>query len=75
MNVIVSLVEGSWPACVDTARLHAHEGTEIVLLHVTGHEIPDAVHSAFTGPLGLGEPEHDCGTRLETLRRLGPAPS
>lgn len=71
MSVIVWLVEGTWPACVDTARLHAPEDAEIVLLHVTGHEIPDAAHGAFTGPLGLDELEHDSGARPETPAASG----
>ncbi|MCQ4043272.1 universal stress protein [Streptantibioticus rubrisoli] len=67
MAVIVWITEGTWPACVDAARTHAPAGTEIVLLHVTGHEIPGVAHGAFAGLLGRGHPERDPGTRLEDL--------
>ncbi|MET9831150.1 universal stress protein [Streptomyces sp. NPDC006385] len=67
MAVIVWIVEGTWPACVDAARTHVPEGSEIVLLHVTGHESPGAAHGAFAGLLGRGHPERDPGTRMEEL--------
>lgn len=71
MSVIVWLVEVTWPACVDTARHHAPEDTEIILLHVSGHEAPEVAYSAFTGPLGLGESEHASATRLDTPATSG----
>ncbi|EST24224.1 universal stress protein [Streptomyces roseochromogenus] len=67
MAVIVWIVEGTWPACVDAARTHTPDDADIVLLHVTGHEIPGAAHGAFAGLLGRGHPERDPGTRLEHL--------
>ena len=67
MAVIVWIVEGTWPACVDAARTRVPEGSEIVLLHVTGHEAPGAAHGAFAGLLGRGHPERDPGTRMEEL--------
>ncbi|MER5938166.1 universal stress protein [Streptomyces sp. NPDC001928] len=67
MAVVVWVVEGTWPACVDAARTHAPEDAEIVLLHVTGHEVADAAHGAFAGLLGRGHPERDPGTRVEDL--------
>lgn len=70
MAVIAWIVEGAWPACVDAARTHAPEGAEIVLLHVTGHEIPGIAHGAFAGLLGRGHPERDPGTRLEHLAAI-----
>ncbi|MFC5219280.1 universal stress protein [Streptomyces coerulescens] len=65
--VVVWVVEGTWPACVDAARAHAPEDAEIVLLHVTGHDVADAAHGAFAGLLGRGHPERDPGTRVEHL--------
>lgn len=65
--MIVWMVEGTWPACVDAARIHAPEGADIVLLHVTGQDVPGAAHGAFAGLLGRGHPERDPGTRLEEL--------
>lgn len=67
MTVVVWIVEGTWPACVDAARTHAPEDADIVLLHVTPADIPGAAHGAFAGLLGRGHPERDPGTRLEHL--------
>ncbi|MFE7278273.1 universal stress protein [Streptomyces sp. NPDC057623] len=74
--VVVWIVEGTWPACVDAARRHAPEDAEIVLLHVTGHDVADVAHGAFAGLLGRGHPSgrrpaegwgSDPGTRVEHL--------
>ncbi|MDH6219717.1 universal stress protein [Streptomyces pseudovenezuelae] len=67
MTVVVWIVEGTWPASVDAARAHAPEASEIVLLHVTGHQEPGIAHGAFAGLLGRGHPERDPGTRVEEL--------
>ncbi|MFG2288177.1 universal stress protein [Streptomyces sp. NPDC048595] len=67
MAMVVWIVEGTWPACVDAARTHAPEGADIVLLHVTPADVPGAAHGAFAGLLGRGHPERDPGTRLEHL--------
>ncbi|MFE6620757.1 universal stress protein [Streptomyces sp. NPDC008086] len=67
MVVVVWIVEGTWPACVDAARRHAPEDAEVVLLHVTGPDVADAAHGAFAGLLGRGHPERDPGTRVEHL--------
>ncbi|MDF6043762.1 universal stress protein [Streptomyces sp. JH14] len=67
MTVIAWIVEGTWPACIDAARTHAPEGADIVLLHVTGSEVPGAAHGAYAGLLGRARPERDPGTALEHL--------
>ncbi|MEE6264389.1 universal stress protein [Streptomyces diastatochromogenes] len=76
MTVIVWIVEGTWPACVDAARDHAPEDAEIVLLHTSGPEAPAAAHGAYAGLLGRGHrrghhpPEgwgSDPGSRVEDL--------
>ena len=67
MTVIAWIVEGTWPACVDAARTYAPDGAEIVLLHVTGRDVPGAAHGAYAGLLGRGRPGRDPGTRLEEL--------
>lgn len=76
MAVVVWVVEGTWPACVDAARAHAPEDAELVLLHVTGHDVADAAHGAFAGLLGRGHPwghrpaegwGRDPGNRVEHL--------
>jgi len=67
VTVIAWIVEGTWPACVDAAGIYAPEGTEIILLHVTGRDVPGAAHGAYAGLLGRGRPERDPGTRLQQL--------
>lgn len=67
MAVVVWIVEGTWPACVDAARTHAPADADVVLLHVTPADVPGAAHGAFAGLLGRGRPERDPGTRLAHL--------
>ncbi|RRR76873.1 universal stress protein [Streptomyces sp. RP5T] len=67
MAVVVWIVEGTWPACVDAARAHAPEDADIVLLHVTGQEIAGVAHGAFAGLLGRRGSERDPGIEMEHL--------
>ncbi|MFD7491100.1 universal stress protein [Streptomyces sp. NPDC059832] len=67
MTVIVWIVEGTWPACVDAARTHVPADADLVLLHVTGHEVPGAAHGAYAGLLGRARPDRDPGTAVEHL--------
>ncbi|MER6738375.1 universal stress protein [Streptomyces puniciscabiei] len=67
MRVIAWLVEGTWPGCVDAVREHAPDTAEVVLLHVSGPEVPGLAHGAFTGLLGRGRPERDPGDRMRAL--------
>ncbi|MFC0108404.1 universal stress protein [Kibdelosporangium aridum] len=67
MAVVVWVVEGTWPACVDAARVHTPDDTEIILLHVSGADVPGAAHGAFAGLFGRHSPERDPGTALESL--------
>lgn len=67
MAVVVWVVEGTWPACVDAARTHAPEPADIVLLHVSGQDVADAAHGAFAGLLGRAHPGHDPGTQVEQM--------
>jgi nucleotide-binding universal stress UspA family protein len=67
MTVIVWIVEGTWPACVEAARTFAPETGEIVLLHVTGPDAPGAARGAYAGLLGRGRPERDPATRMHQL--------
>ncbi|MFF4488081.1 universal stress protein [Streptomyces sp. NPDC001544] len=67
MRVIVWLVEGTWPACVDAVGTHAPNASDVVLLHVSGPDVPGVAHGAFAGLLGRGRPNRDPGTRLEGL--------
>jgi nucleotide-binding universal stress UspA family protein len=67
MTVIAWIVEGTWPACVDAAGTHAPEGTEIILLHITGPDVTGVAHGAYAGLLGRSRTERDPGTRVEEL--------
>ncbi|MGW3493790.1 universal stress protein [Streptomyces sp. NPDC001020] len=67
MTVIAWIVEGTWAACIDAIRIHAPEGTDVVLLHVTGSEVPGAAHGAYAGLLGRARPDRDPGTAVEHL--------
>ncbi|MCX5427399.1 universal stress protein [Streptomyces sp. NBC_00257] len=67
MTVIVWIVEGTWPTCVDAARTHTPADAGLVLLHVTGHEVPGAAHGAYAGLLGRARPDRDPGTAVEHL--------
>lgn len=67
MTVVVWITEGTWPACVDAARSHAPQDAEIVLLHVSGHDVPGVAHGAFAGLLGRGHRERDPGDQVEHL--------
>ncbi|MET0234838.1 MAG: universal stress protein [Kibdelosporangium sp.] len=68
MAVVLWIVEGTWPACVDAARALA--SGDIVLLHVT--DVSGAAHGAFAGLLGRGHQDRDPGSRLETMAAAGP---
>jgi nucleotide-binding universal stress UspA family protein len=76
MAVVVWIVEGTWPACVDAARAHTPPDTDVVLLHVTPADVSGAAHGAFAGLLGRAHPRghrpgegwgSDPGDRLEHL--------
>lgn len=67
MAVVVWVVEGTWPACVDAVRAYPPDGGDVVLLHVSPADVPGAAHGAFAGLLGRGHPERDPGTTLEHL--------
>ncbi|MFJ6841498.1 universal stress protein [Streptomyces griseoluteus] len=68
MRAVVWLVEGTWPACVDAVRVHAPHAREVVLLHVSGPEVPEVAHGAFAGLMGRGRTwETDPGDRVEAL--------
>ncbi len=67
-SVIAWIVEGTWPACVDATRRIAPQDAEIVLLHVSGGDVPAAAHGAYVGLLGRGpRPDRDPGPRMAEL--------
>ncbi|MFF4580147.1 universal stress protein [Streptomyces sp. NPDC001389] len=67
MSVIVWIVEGTWPACVEAARTHTPADTEPVLLHISAPQAPGLAHGAYAGLLGRARPDRDPGTRVEHL--------
>jgi nucleotide-binding universal stress UspA family protein len=67
MSVIVWIVEGTWPACVDAARARAAPGEQIALLYVRDDALAETAHGAFAGLLGRGHPGRDPGISLERL--------
>jgi len=67
MAVVVWIVEGTWPACVDAARTHTPASADVVLLHVTGYDAPAAAHGAYAGLLGRGHRDRDPGTGIQTV--------
>ncbi len=67
MTVIIWIVEGTWPACVDAARDLAPADAGIVLLHVTGGATPAAARGAYAGLLGRGRPDRDPGALVTEL--------
>ncbi|MEV7005685.1 universal stress protein [Streptosporangium sp. NPDC051022] len=67
MIVIAWVVEATWPACVDAVRTYAPGDADIVLLHVTGHDVPGTAHGAYAGLLGRAHPGRDPGTAMEHL--------
>jgi nucleotide-binding universal stress UspA family protein len=66
MRIVTWIVEGTWAACVDATRGFAPDGADIVLLHVSGGDVPAAAHGAYVGLLGRG-PRRDPGPRLAEL--------
>jgi nucleotide-binding universal stress UspA family protein len=66
MRVVAWIVEGTWAACVDATRRLTPDDADIVLLHVTGGDVPAAAHGAYAGLLGRGR-RRDPGPRLAEL--------
>ncbi|WP_200261921.1 universal stress protein [Streptomyces sp. HSG2] len=64
MAVIVWVVEGTWPACVDAVRAHTPRGADVALLHVTTSEVPGVARGSLTGLLGRGHPAREPEARL-----------
>jgi nucleotide-binding universal stress UspA family protein len=64
-RVMVWVVEGTWPACVDAVRAWAPDD-EVVLLHVDGGDTT-AAHGALGGLLGRGRRPRDLDRGLDAL--------
>jgi nucleotide-binding universal stress UspA family protein len=62
--VLIWVVEGSWPACVDAAGRFGWPGDRLTLLYVREQEVTAAAAGAYAGLFGRGRPERDPGGRL-----------
>jgi nucleotide-binding universal stress UspA family protein len=73
VTVIAWIAEGTWPACVDATRTHAPQDEDIILLHVSGRDVPGIARGSYAGLLGRGDPGRDPGTRVEDLAAVSAA--
>jgi nucleotide-binding universal stress UspA family protein len=69
MRVVVWIAEGTWPACVDSARALVPGDAEIELLHVTPEDAAGAARGAYAGLLGRHYPGPDPSLRIEAAER------
>jgi nucleotide-binding universal stress UspA family protein len=67
MTVVIWVVEGTWPACVDAARVRAADDPDPVLVHVLPADVAGTAHGAFAGLLGRSRRDHDPGAEVERL--------
>jgi nucleotide-binding universal stress UspA family protein len=67
VTIVAWIVEATWPACVDAARRFARADAEIVLLHVTDHDIANVAHGAYAGLLGRRHLRRDPGSQVHEL--------
>jgi nucleotide-binding universal stress UspA family protein len=73
MRVLVWVVEGTWPACVDAARDVAGPDDEVVLLHAVPDDVAGTAGGAFAGLLGRGRSVADPGERVAALAETAAA--
>ena len=52
MRVVVWLVEGTWPGCVDAAARLLPPGAHVALLHVSPSDVAEVAGAASAGLLG-----------------------
>lgn len=64
MAVLIWVVEGSWPACVDAAGRLGWSGDRVMLIYVREAEVTAAVAGAYAGLFGRGRPARDPSRRL-----------
>ncbi|HEX5347759.1 MAG TPA: universal stress protein [Pseudonocardiaceae bacterium] len=64
MAVLIWVVEGSWPACVDAAGRLGWSGDRVMLIYVREAEVTAAVAGAYAGLFGRGRPARDPSQRL-----------
>jgi nucleotide-binding universal stress UspA family protein len=66
MNVLVWLMEGTWPATVDAVLKVADPAAEVTLLHVIDPGTAGSAYGAFAGLMGRGGRRPGPGTEIET---------
>jgi nucleotide-binding universal stress UspA family protein len=67
MRVVVWVVEGTWRASVDAARLHSPSDAEFTLLYVVDDEVSKVAHGAFAGLMGRGRRDPDPGAVADDI--------
>jgi nucleotide-binding universal stress UspA family protein len=65
MNVLVWLMEGTWPATVDALKKVADPAAEVTLLHVIDPGVAGSAHGAFAGLRGRGGRRPGPGIEIE----------
>lgn len=71
MRILVWVLPGTWPACVDAAAaLAPGADPEFEVLHVIDPEPAEIAAGAFDGLMGRGH-RHDPGLRVRSLAREG----
>ena len=73
MTVLIWITEGTWQATVDAARAHAPANTDLVLLHVAGADVSDAVRGSFAGLLGRDRRGRDPVSQVEAISEAAAA--
>ena len=73
MTVLIWITEGTWQATVDAARAHAPANADLVLLHVAGADVSDAVRGSFAGLLGRDRRGRDPVSQVEAISEAAAA--
>lgn len=67
MKALIWIAEGTWQACVDTARALVPAEAGLTLLYVSPGELPATARASYTGLLGRGHPERDPGREVAQI--------
>jgi nucleotide-binding universal stress UspA family protein len=67
MTVVIWITEGTWQATVDAAREHAPAAADLVLLHVVGADVSEAIGGSWAGLLGRDRRRRDPVGQVDAL--------
>ena len=73
MTVVIWITEGTWQATVDAAREHAPADAGLVLLHVVGADVSEAVGGSWAGLLGRDRRGRDAVSQVEAISQAAAA--